>query len=365
MRAIRLHCASLPVPFRAPFAHASAARGRAENILVRAEDGRGLQGHGEGCPRAYVTGETVATAHAFIDRHRDALRALAGVDDLRAWLAHHAEDIDRAPAAACAAELALLDLFARQRGVAIEDLLGLSGATTPVTVTAVYGLTPAPVFELQRLRFRVNGMNEAKLKLGGSPRDGRRAARLARTGRLRLDANNLWPDAGAAIAALRPLVPFAWAVEEPLAARDWPGLRAVADATGLRIILDESLAALADLAAVAGDPRFVLNLRVSKHGGLLRTLALVEAARARGHGLILGAQVGETSLLARAGLLAAAAAGPAVLGAEIGYGRHLLRHDLATPSLTFGRRGRLGPPPRGPGSGLRATPALRAAFAQS
>lgn len=363
MRPIRLRVASLPVPFRAAFAHASASRDRAENILVQAEDSGGRCGHGEGCPRAYVTGETVATAAAFLERHREALSAVTGVEDLRAWLARESGDIDGNPSAACAAELALLDLFARQRAESLEALLGLPSSSSPVAVTAVYGLSPAAIFEWRRLRYRAHGMSDAKLKLAGGSADVRRAARLAGSGAVRLDANNLWADLDHALAALHRLTPFAWAVEEPLVrTRSWSDLRAIAAATGLCIILDESLTRRDDLEAVAGDRRFVLNLRVSKQGGLLRTLALLEAAQAHGHAVIIGAQVGETSLLARAGLIAAAAAGPDLVGAEIGYGRRLLRYDLASPSLTFGRDGQVGPAPAGPGSGLSPNPALLAVF---
>ena len=363
MRAIRLKHASVAIPFRTAFAHASAKRRRAENILVQVADADGRVGYGEGCPRAYVTGETVETARAFLDRQHDALLDIDGLDALHGWLSRHAADIDRNPSAACAAELALLDLLSRQQGQSLERFLGLPDGADLPPVTAVYGITSGPVFALQRVRFVLNGMTDAKLKLGGRPDEARRAAALARIGRLRLDANNLWSDADSAIAGLARLAPSAWAVEESVSAHDWPGLRQVADETGLRIILDESLNDAADFQSVAGDARFVLNLRVSRLGGVIRTLALVETARSHGHDLIIGAQVGETSLLARAGILAAVAAGPALAATELGYGLQLLRYDLVAPSLTFGRGGRLDPPPPNPGTGLQPTPALQAAFA--
>ena len=65
----------------------------------------------------------------------------------------------------------------------------------------------------------------------------------------------------------------------------------------------------------------------------------IRAARARGLKVIVGAQVGETSILARAGLAAVSAAGDALQGYEGGYGTHLLARDLTTASLTIGNRG--------------------------
>ena len=72
----RITIATAPIPFRSAFRHASATRRVAENVIVRIEDDDGLVGLGEGCPRAYVTGETAATALEFL--HRRAPRARHG-----------------------------------------------------------------------------------------------------------------------------------------------------------------------------------------------------------------------------------------------------------------------------------------------
>lgn len=344
MRPVNLTWTTVPLPFRHAFAHASATRRRAENLIVRVEDADGRVGLGEGCPRDYVTGETVASAVAALTRWREALGRLADVDALRRWLSLSEAEVAAAPSAACAVELALLDLFARQAGKPVEDLLGVPRLDRPLPVTAVYGSGPAPVFLLQNLRFRRAGMGDAKLKLtGDAGRDAWRARRLAASGRTRVDANNLWPDSRAAIAGLAPVQGSVWAVEEPVAPRDWVGLAAVADATGLAVILDESLSGPSDLTALENGPRYVLNLRLSRLGGLLRTLDTIAAARARRMEVILGAHVGETSILARAGLVAAGAAGPTLAGYEGAYGTRLLKHDAVSPSLTFGSDGQVVP----------------------
>ena len=357
MRPVRIGLAHLPVPFRAAFAHASATRRRAENLLVRVEDAEGRVGLGEGCPRAYVTGESSVSAAAAVARWRPMLLQLDGVAGLRSWLDAMREEIDRAPSAACAVELALLDLFARQEGQTVEDLLGTPRLDRALAVTAVYGSSATPVFLLQHARFAAAGMADAKLKLSGREgQDSARAARLARRGRVRLDANNLWPDAEHALAGLQCAAPHAWAVEEPVSPRDWAGLARVGRESGLAMILDESFAGPGDLDRLEPGPRYLVNLRLSHLGGVLRTLEAFEAARARGHDVVLGAHVGETSLLARAGLVVAGAAGTRLAGYEGAYGTWLLKRDPAIPSLTFGRDGRVAPRrewrPDAPGWGL-------------
>ncbi|HET7715340.1 MAG TPA: enolase C-terminal domain-like protein [Bauldia sp.] len=336
----RVTIATAPIPFRVAFKHASATRRVAENVIVRIEDDDGLVGLGEGCPRAYVTGETVATALRFLERRAPTLAAeIDSVAAIASWIEGD-EEIDANPSAACAIELALLDLIARRAELPVERIVGLESLVASPHATAVYGDSVTPVFLLQALIFGWRGVRDAKLKLSGDPRRDRcRARMLSRRGPLRLDANNLWPDAGTAIASLAPLAPLAWAVEEPVKVRDFAAMAEVSRETGLEIILDESFLSVRDLDALPTDGKFAVNVRVSKDGGLLRTISATRAARARALKVIVGAQVGETSILARAGLAAVSAAGDALAGYEGGYGTHLLARDITSPSLTIGRHG--------------------------
>jgi L-alanine-DL-glutamate epimerase-like enolase superfamily enzyme len=359
--------ASLPIPFRTAFAHAAASRNAAENVIVCVMDERSRIGLGEGCPRDYVTGETVEGAHAFLARHCKSLCAIGGLDELRAWIAGNESEIDANASAFCAAELALLDLFAQRASVSVEKLLGVE-QTKPLRTSAVYGSGGLLKFEMQVLLFHANGLTDAKLKATGAiGRDMRRARRLSGRGKVRLDANNLWPGAAEAILALREIGAWAWAVEEPVRARDWAGMAEVKEKTGLAVIADESLTRLSDLEAMPQGEEFVPNLRVSKLGGLLRSLDVLDRARAQKRKIIVGAQVGETSILARAGAVLAQAAGDDLIGYEGAYGSRLLSEDAVDPSLGFGRDGvvDLGPFEGKPGWGLAPAPILADAFGKA
>jgi L-Ala-D/L-Glu epimerase len=355
---MKLRVASCPFPFRGSFEHASAVRERAENVIVVAEGSNGQYGLGEGCPRSYVTGETVATALDAITRWRQAgVEEIADVATLTAWMELNRADIDTNPSAFAAIEIALLDLFARQAGQPIEQLLGIAAQELELRTSAVYSFGGTAKFLVQAALFNLNGMGTAKLKVSGnSERDRRRARLLSRFGALRIDANNLWASADAAIAALKQLQGFAWAVEEPISSRNWQGLADVGAQTGMTIILDESVTRHEDLAALVSGATYILNARVSKQGGLLRTLAIIRAARARGMKIIVGAQVGETSILARAGIVAARAAAADLVAFEGAFGTRLLVRDAVTSSIGFGYRGRVRLDQcRGPGLGLTPT----------
>jgi L-alanine-DL-glutamate epimerase-like enolase superfamily enzyme len=156
--------------------------------------------------------------------------------------------------------------------------------------------------------------------------------------RLRVDANNLFDDVEHCARHLQTIDLPVWAIEEPFRPRDALAQRRLAAKADIRIILDESAIHPGDLDGLEGDG-WVVNLRVSKQGGLLRSIEMAEMARARGIDVIIGSHVGETSLLARSALVLAAACSDLVIAAECGYGSLLVQRDLAHPSLRFGKSG--------------------------
>jgi L-alanine-DL-glutamate epimerase-like enolase superfamily enzyme len=360
-----LEARGLEIPFRTAFRHAAAERRITPSLWVTARDDD-TRGDGEGCPREYVTGESIATALAFLGEHRAAWKeSLVDVDAIREWLRVHRAEVDRNPAAWCAVELALLDLFGKRSARPVEALVASASPEGRFRYSAVIGDGSDRAFQAQLAAYLDAGFRDIKVKLSGNARrDAAKVDALTRAGvpprLVRADANNLWRDAREAIDYLRALAfPFV-ALEEPLAPRDLDGLRAVSRALEARIILDESMVRCADLEPLEADPnRWVANIRVSKMGGVLRALECVQAARAAGMGVIIGAHVGETSLLTRAGLTVAAAARDVLIAQEGAFGTHLLERDIVRPSLAFGPAGELDASEIAarPGLGLEIEPA--------
>lgn len=349
MKIERIDSFRFPVPFKQVFRHASASRAQAENVIVAVRSIDGVVGYGEGCPRTYVTGESVASATAFIRQHRNSIvQQVRSLDDLDRWILDHAPEIDANPAAFCALELAVLDVLGHVEGRSLEALLGVPPLDGPFQYSAVLGDNGRLIYALQLRRYWKAGFRDFKIKVSDDRvRDRRKLAAFRRRGgadvRVRLDANNLWHTAGNCIEALQDLSYPLFAIEEPLQAGDLAGFAEVARACETRIILDESLTR-ADQLDNLDDPRlWIVNLRVSKMGGLLRSLSLAKTLTLRGIGIIVGAQVGETSLLTRAGLTVAHVASENLHAMEGGFGTHLLRRDLTTPCLMFGDDGVLRP----------------------
>ena len=329
-------------PFKYSFEHASASRSATENIIAVVETKDGQIGYGEGCPRPYVTGETAASAAAFIDEYNHPLTSqVHRLSDLKDWISRNGTVIDANPAAFCALELALLDVLAKRSGASVEGLLGLAELTGDFRYSAVLGASEPAVFAARLQRYRNADFRDFKIKLSGEAAQDR--ARLsclqghAQEGlRLRADANNLWRETPDCIAYLESLGNPFFAIEEPLQANNLVAFLAVFRALNSKIILDESLLRAEQLEILSRHPEcWILNCRVSKLGGLLRSLALVERARTQGLKIIVGAHVGETSLLTRAGLTLAQSTGAALVAQEGAFGTHLLASDLCQPVLMF------------------------------
>ncbi len=337
----------LVIPFTTRFRHASADRGETSSVVVTAVTSGGVTGTGEGCPRPYVTGETVDSAIGFFAAQRDSLMTIDSLDGLCAWMRTHAADLDRNPAAFCAVELALLDTLGRTSGETLESIVGVPPLDGTFRFSGVLGDMALAAFSATAARYVGLGIRDLKVKLSGDL-DGDRAklaalAALDGPVRVRVDANNLWRDVHEAATFLQALEAPLVAVEEPLApAGRLDDLAVLADTVATPIVVDESAATMATIARLAPPPdRSIVNLRVSKMGGVLRSLDVVAAARAAGLRVIVGAQVGETSRLTRAGLTVAHAAGPILVAQEGAFGTLLLTRDVCDPPLMFGSGGRL------------------------
>ena len=256
-------------------------RERAENVIVIAEDGGGMWASAKA---AHAPTSLARPPHQL--RTPSRAGGPQGIEDIgnrtrssAGWRCRR-HDIDANPSAFAAIELALLDLFARQAGVSLERLLGIAEPGMELRTSAVYG-TGRAKFLAQTALFQLNGMRDAKLKVSGRLGPDRR-----RRGLLRCSGRS---GSMPTICGRRPkMLSAGWRVW-----RDTPGRWRSRSCprlggpgrgwrqTGLAIILDESVTRIEDLAQLMAGATYVLNARVSKLGGLLRTLAIIGEAHAK------------------------------------------------------------------------------------
>ena len=118
---------------------------------------------------------------------------------------------------------------------------------------------------------------------------------------LRIDSNGAW-SYSEALDILQSVEPYHLsAVEEPLRREDKIHLADLRKETKTPIILDESFCSKQDLEwAVREKCADGINIRISKCGGLIRSLEMAEQAREKGLMILHGSHVGEDGILASA-----------------------------------------------------------------
>jgi L-alanine-DL-glutamate epimerase-like enolase superfamily enzyme/pimeloyl-ACP methyl ester carboxylesterase len=351
-QSIHLEAKPLEVKFKGSFRHAGATREKGESVWVRVER-NGIEGFGEGCPRSYVSGDDLESSIHWIQEHSgNGEWRFNALEDLKGWMEKNDQSVDQYPSAWCAVEMAFLDLFARERNCSVEKLLGLSAYSRRGRYTAVLGDEKEWKFTHLVDHCLVRGFSDFKIKLSGNPKKDQlklailkeRCDQQGVSGvRIRLDANNLWKGRCAdAVAHLKALEGPFFAVEEPVGPRDVDDIGEVYAATTLPVILDESLRTLRDLSLYKHlEAKLIANIKISKTGGLLRALQLIEELKKLAWPIIIGCHVGETSLLTRAALIAASAAGENLAGHEGAFGDYLVEREPADPVLKFSRNGLL------------------------
>ncbi len=311
-------------PLRERFTISRGSRTEARVLAVEiAEAGR--RGRGECVPYARY-GESIDSVARQIREVQPAVEQ--GAD--RAALAR----LLPAGAARNALDCALWDVEAKRAG---EPVWKRAGLAPPEPVTTAFTLSldsPARMGEAARA---VAARPLLKLKLAGDGHDldRLRAVRTAApAARLILDANEAWTPALyeeltphlAALGVALVEQPFAAGEDEILASLPRP----------VPVCADESCHVAADLDRLRGLYD-VVNIKLDKTGGLTEALALRDAARAAGFGVMVGCMVGTSLAMAPAFLVAQDADfvdldGPLLLARD------------REPGITYAD-GRMAPPP--------------------
>ena len=369
----------LRIPFVEAFSHSTQTRTFSDSIVVRLSAKDGTTGYGEGIARPYVTGETVETCldHAVnqlwpaivgIDYPDlipgpDPIAALAPIDtslpdrETPGVIAWHA--------ARSAFELALIDILLQRQNLSLAAILPPSRPT--VIYSGIISADSVTRAVQHAKHFKSFGVQHIKIKIGGSHDHERVSAirqTLGRSVSLRVDANGAYA-VPQAIAILTDLAEFNIdSAEQPIPRGDPAELARVRARSPIPVMADESLVTVADgRALVAEKACDFFNLRLSKCGGIGRSLELARIAIRAGLKLQLGCQVGETAILSAAGRHVAAYLEDLVF-VEGSYGSLLLTEDVSENNITFGRGGKA-PALQGPGLGVKVSEDRLRKYAQT
>ena len=373
----RITAFQVPIALRKPVRHASHERFANETLIIRCVMNDGSVGWGEGLPRTYVTGESIQSAWRHLEatnfsslreqQFSDAVQLAAAID--------HFKLADVAPdegirvrecfgnSVRCALELAMLDAACRVEHYSIGQLIARLPGTERIFNAcdevfysgAITSMSPGKQI-VSALKMRLFAFRSVKVKVGTAGIHDEACLKRVRriVGRhvdLRLDANEAW-RCEEVCSRMQPLLKYnVTSLEQPVPHADVAELQQVRSELNVPIMLDESLCCYEDAErAIAGGWCDLFNIRLSKCGGLLRSLRLAALARQHGLGFQLGCQVGETGILSAAGRHFACNVDN-IRYLEGSFDRFLVRDALTEQDLTFQYGGR-GKRLAGPGLGV-------------
>lgn len=259
-------------------------------VTVTLDDGR-HRGRGEG-GGVYYLGDDVPHMLSELERHRAAIEADPGREELRAVMAPGG--------ARNAVDCALWELAAARAGLPVWRLAGLAPPRALRTTFTLGADAPANMARAARacgqarsIKIKLTGELELDLARVAAVRGARPDAWLA------VDGNQGFAS-GELERLLAGLVAHGVALlEQPLARGREAELQDIR--SPIPIAGDESILTLADVAAAPG--RFeVVNIKLDKCGGLTEGLMMAAAARRLGLGVMVG-NMGGSSLAAAPGFV--------------------------------------------------------------
>ncbi len=360
MRIEKIRIYNLNIPFCRVIKHGLFSRSKTENIIIVLQDNLGNKGFGEGTPRDYVTGENLneclksaeTLSHKFLGQQFESF------DDVTATLSVFDESIGvkNNPAAYCALETALLDLWSRLHHVPIWQLFTSNKLSDSLFYS---GVIPYFGHEDELLQFieqiKKIELRSIKVKIT-DPEYGISQLKLIRQELgseidVRIDANAAFSveDSIRFIKRAKPIKLSA--VEQPVHKYDLQGLKEVSRNSDIPIIADESMyTSEGPFYLIENDVCHGLNIRLSSCGGFRKAIEIFQRAYSKNMTVVIGAHVGETAILSYAGRNIAVIC-PESRYLEGSYSRYVLKEDLVPENISFGPGG-CAPTPSGFGLGI-------------
>lgn len=315
MKISSIHTCPLTEPLDIFFPSGQAFRTHAESVILRIGYDNGIFSYGESAPRIYVSGETLSSVSAWI---RDCFtpillrREIGTIEDVESILNELEEEALQQTAgpyssALGAVDIALLDGLGKLENKPVAAYLGpfLESSSAHYSISVPF-FTDEQVLQLFD-RFRHYHFSHLKVLLGEDlswniARLGLLRSLFGEGVNIRIEVNGKWSLEQALVNA-KEIKKFGIStVEQPLPAHDLEGLRRFREETGMCVVADESFCTPSEAGnLIERRACDILNIKISKCGGLLRSKAIADFALSAHVPCQLGAHVGETEILTAAG----------------------------------------------------------------
>ncbi len=344
------------IPFKLDFTHAQVKRSFSDSLILMLEDNKGNRGFGEAIVRDYVSGKLVDSDNgtSLIEIAGGAVNDILSplVDRGRVSLYEISDYFENLKVEkqllpfVCASELALLDYLCRQYDRDIYEFIGKN----PIRNKLIYGITlpilPQKIASELISLFKRMHISNLRVKLNRDVEYTKSVLDLVRgllgdDFDIRVDANSSW-DTKIAEEQLRVLREFKIKrVEDPLSDenKDFPKLFNSGIAEGFEFVSDESMLDYEDFERIQRDGYVsMINIRLSKNGGVFKSLKLGKMADEYGIKYQLGCHVGETGVLSASGrVVASLLKDPLYIDGS--YDSYILSDNVTTEDINFGLGG--------------------------
>lgn len=349
------------IPFSGDVSHSMKKGAFSKNFVVEVVGQEGkIKGYGEGAPREYVTGEY----------HKDVLKNTVKLirEGLFPWDLDDVNQIwnfiDDIPytkqfnSAICALEISLLDALGKLQNKNILEYFNKDYYVDSINYGGVIPLNGKNRrIEVYRLLKKL-GIDQLRIKLGKNVDENIITIKEVKEYfgddcDLRVDVNGAW-DSQLANRHVDTLIDQGIKIiEQPF----MPGGNGIKDfhekicSSGILLMADESVCNMNDLRNIINDGCYgVVNIRLSKCGGLRRSLNMMDYLRKEGLSFQVGCQLGETGILSAAGRALSLLSGDALYH-DGSYDKYLLKENLTSRDISFGKGG-YAEPLNGPGLGV-------------
>ena len=257
MKIAHTACWTETLPLTRPYTIAYEHIDSVRNIFVRLQTEDGSVGLGVASPAGEVTGEGVTECSRALAENLETLLTGADIRHLNGLLREMTDAMPGTPAARAAVDMALHDLWAKQLGLPLVDVLGRAHRSLPTSITIGIESIEASLAEAEEYRKR--GFRILKIKIGKSLEEDverlhRIRSKLGSDVVIRVDANQGYSvDQFLAFLRLTAGLELEF-VEQPLSAAALEEMRRLPAAVRNRTAADESLLDVRDAIACLSPP---------------------------------------------------------------------------------------------------------------
>jgi L-alanine-DL-glutamate epimerase-like enolase superfamily enzyme len=355
---------SVRLPFSLHFSHALRKRSSVNNVVVEVigEQGK-IKGYGEGAPRSFVTGETQKSAIQTIQHLIRQYHFPWRIDDIEElWnFIDRIGDEKTQNAAVCALETGLLDAFGRCQGINLIDFFPDDFLIHKIYYGIALPLAGKKTLMELCLQAQKMKIRKLKLKVGKDLVQNREMLEAVRTVfgedyNLKIDVNGVW-NRELALKHESLLMEYNVKVVEQPMPPDAPDLADFAlrmKHDGVTLMADESACSLDDVKKIVKIGHYrMINVRLSKCGGMRNSLKMIDYLRCHGISFQIGCHLGESGILSAAGRVLCLLCNDAVYY-DGSYDEYLLEKNVTIENVSFGPGGEAGPL-NGPGLGVKVS----------